>query len=57
MAKFWKSKVLRENTIVAICYNYITPQESIGLPYGIVMLRLSLKKVELHMNWQAGSKI
>lgn len=42
--------MLDDNTIVAICHNYIMPQESIGLPYGIVILRLSLQMVELHMN-------
>lgn len=36
--------MLRGNFVVAIFDNYDLPQESTGLPYGNIVLRLTLKK-------------
>lgn len=43
MARFWKSMSI-EKIVVAIFDNYNLPQESTGLSYGSVALRLSLRK-------------
>lgn len=47
--KVWK-RILDGNIAVDIFDNYNLPQESTGHPYGNVVLKLSLKRVELHMN-------